>query len=178
MWYFGMCFAERGEYVVREDENVDAVYFLLEGEVRVYSHRNIDLDYYWLFATGCLIEFCLQAQVLRSAVEENCSELLLRRFDFFGRGERMILSILPILQFQCVNYCGLWQVWLGDWISFHVILHRYFWGYLLSRCCCCVRGIFWKPSRLWPLFSLTSWYVNSNSIMATVFLAFSFSSPA
>lgn len=80
----------------------------------VIGTRNIALDYYWLFATGCLIEFCLQAQVLRSAVEENCSELLLRRFDFFGRGERMILSMLPILQFQCVNYCGLWEVWLGD----------------------------------------------------------------
>ncbi|XP_024009896.1 uncharacterized protein LOC18015229 isoform X2 [Eutrema salsugineum] len=49
---------KRGDYVVREDEVVEGVYFLLQG----------------------------QAQVLGSPGEENSSEFLLKRFDFFGRG--------------------------------------------------------------------------------------------
>ncbi|KAG7553451.1 Acyl-CoA thioesterase [Arabidopsis thaliana x Arabidopsis arenosa] len=49
---------ERGDYVVRKNQDVDGVYFLLEG----------------------------QAQVLRSAGEENSQQFLLKRFDFFGPG--------------------------------------------------------------------------------------------
>ncbi|KAG7614645.1 putative palmitoyl-CoA hydrolase [Arabidopsis thaliana] len=49
---------DRGDYVVRENQNVDGVYFLLQG----------------------------QAQVLRSAKDENCQELPLKRYDFFGHG--------------------------------------------------------------------------------------------
>ncbi|KFK30630.1 hypothetical protein AALP_AA6G006800 [Arabis alpina] len=49
---------ERGDYVVREEQDVNGVYFLLEGEV----------------------------QVLGPYEEENSSEFLLKRFDFFGRG--------------------------------------------------------------------------------------------
>jgi acyl-coenzyme A thioesterase 1/2/4 len=44
--------------VVRENQNVDGVYFLLQG----------------------------QAQVLRSAGEENYQEFPLKRYDFFGHG--------------------------------------------------------------------------------------------
>ncbi|AEE81893.2 Acyl-CoA thioesterase family protein [Arabidopsis thaliana] len=53
-----MCFTDRGDYVVRENQNVDGVYFLLQG----------------------------QAQVLRSAGEENYQEFPLKRYDFFGHG--------------------------------------------------------------------------------------------
>ncbi|XP_020879543.1 uncharacterized protein LOC9311090 isoform X3 [Arabidopsis lyrata subsp. lyrata] len=49
---------ERGDYVVRKNQDVDGVYFLLEG----------------------------QAQVLRSAGEEDSQQFLLKRFDFFGPG--------------------------------------------------------------------------------------------
>ncbi|KAL1199990.1 Acyl-CoA hydrolase 1 [Cardamine amara subsp. amara] len=49
---------ERGDYVVREDQAVDGVYFVLEG----------------------------QAQVLGSAGEGSSPEFLLKRFDFFGYG--------------------------------------------------------------------------------------------
>ncbi|EOA22368.1 hypothetical protein CARUB_v10002999mg [Capsella rubella] len=49
---------DRGDYVVRENQDVDGVYFLLQG----------------------------QAQVLRSAGEESCPESLLKRFDCFGHG--------------------------------------------------------------------------------------------
>ncbi|WZY83137.1 hypothetical protein YC2023_029521 [Brassica napus] len=50
---------ERGDYVVRRDEEVEGVYFLLQG----------------------------QAQVLGSAGEhDDSSEFLLKPFDFFGRG--------------------------------------------------------------------------------------------
>ncbi|CAH2069155.1 unnamed protein product [Thlaspi arvense] len=49
---------DRGDYVVREDENVEGLYFLLQG----------------------------QAQVLGPVGEEDRSEFLLQRFDFFGRG--------------------------------------------------------------------------------------------
>ncbi|KAL0712323.1 hypothetical protein Bca4012_019301 [Brassica carinata] len=47
---------ERGEYVVRRDEEVEGVYFIFQG------------------------------QVLGSAGEHDSSELLFKQFDFFGRG--------------------------------------------------------------------------------------------
>jgi hypothetical protein len=71
--------------VVRENQNVDGVYFLLQG----------------------------QAQVLRSAGEENYQEFPLKRYDFFGHGERMNLSILAFLLCQCVNFC----LWLLNWLQ-------------------------------------------------------------
>ncbi|KAL0846066.1 hypothetical protein Bca101_019312 [Brassica carinata] len=49
---------ERGDYVVRRDEEVEGVYFIFQG----------------------------QAQVLGSAGEHDSSEFLLKPFDFFGRG--------------------------------------------------------------------------------------------
>ncbi|CAH8371320.1 unnamed protein product [Eruca vesicaria subsp. sativa] len=49
---------ERGDYVVRRDEEVEGVYFLLQG----------------------------QAQVMGLAGDHDSSDLLLKQFDFFGRG--------------------------------------------------------------------------------------------
>lgn len=43
-----MCFTERGDYVVRKNQDVDGVYFLLEGQVSCvklllcYLHKKID----------------------------------------------------------------------------------------------------------------------------------------
>ncbi|CAA7017363.1 unnamed protein product [Microthlaspi erraticum] len=94
---------ERGDYVVREDENVDAVYFLLEGE----------------------------AQVLRSAGEENCSELLLRRFDFFGRGifgDTYSADVVAASELTCIvlksEHCPLLETKSDKDLETHCLVER------------------------------------------------------
>ncbi|KAJ4910289.1 Acyl-CoA thioesterase family protein [Raphanus sativus] len=70
---------ERGDYVVRrDDEEMEGVYFVLEG----------------------------QAQVLGSVgEEENCSEFLLKPFDFFGRGifgNVYAVDVVAVTQLTCL----------------------------------------------------------------------------
>ncbi|KAG2331017.1 hypothetical protein Bca52824_002197 [Brassica carinata] len=69
---------ERGDYIVRrDDEEMEGVYFVLEG----------------------------QAQVLGSVGEDSCSEFLLKPFDFFGRGifgNVYAVDVVAVSQLTCL----------------------------------------------------------------------------
>ncbi|XP_033141024.1 acyl-CoA thioesterase 2 isoform X5 [Brassica rapa] len=93
---------ERGDYVVgRDDEEMEGVYFVVEGQVWIVTLCDSYEDKRQLQ----LVMFCLQAQVLGPLGEENCSEFFLKPFDYFGRGifgNVYAVDVVAVSQLTCL----------------------------------------------------------------------------
>ncbi|XP_013620829.1 PREDICTED: acyl-CoA thioesterase 2 isoform X2 [Brassica oleracea var. oleracea] len=93
---------ERGDYVVgRDEEEMEGVYFILEGQVWIVTLCDSYEDKRQLQ----LVMFCFQAQVLGPVGEENCSEFFLKPFDYFGRGifgNVYAVDVVAVSQLTCL----------------------------------------------------------------------------
>lgn len=103
-----MIWAERGDYVVRRDEEVEGVYFLLQGQVPFFF---CVFGKYYIFQKGLVWLNSVFFVSLYVFAGSGC-----------GISRRSRLLLLLGVRFETIWFLRPW----------------YFWECLLSRCCCCL----------------------------------------
>lgn len=123
-----MFWAERGDYVVRRDEEVEGVYFLLQGQVPFFF---CVFGKYYIFQKGLVWLNSVFFVSLYVFAGSGC-----------GISRRSRLLLLLGVRFETIWFLRPW----------------YFWECLLSRCCCCLTtGLLFLFSSLLSLYSAFCW---------------------